>query len=288
MRAGPLSNPKVIALLNGYFVCAYTSNNDPAAGAEEGREQQRIRAAFLDARMGVGDVSPYVFTAEGKPLGRVSIGPALEKDNLRKLLEKVVVEQKVKRGKPVVKPAPQSAPPKAAKGALVLHVTVRKLTPRWSWNEFPSEDWVVLTKAQQGKLFPAGELKAGRSWTVDREVAGRVLTHFFPQTETTTPREDVLLSAKGPHLHRLEKHALKATVLSAGKKGVRVRLDGRFKLHHKWTHKTKDGPHNYAEGAVVGYVDLEASSKTVKALRLVTHEAKYGKTPLGVAVRSLP
>jgi hypothetical protein len=287
MRAGPLSNPKVISLLNGYFVCAYTSNNDPSAGEEEKQEQRRVRVAFLKAKMGQGTVSPYLFTADRRPLGRCHVAEATRGDRLLKLLEKVIAEQKLKRGAPVVKPAPQAVPPRAAPGSLVLHLTARKLGPRGSWNQFPSEDWVVLTKAQQGKLFPAGQLKAGTAWTVDKDVAAQLLTHFFPQTETTTPREDVLLAADGPHKHRLEKHELKATVLSADKKAARVRLDGSLKLHHKWYRTSKEGPHNYVEGTVVGYLDLDPAARCVRALRLVTHQASYGKTPVGVAVRSL-
>jgi hypothetical protein len=68
---------------------------------------------------------------------------------------------------------------------------------------------------------------------------------------------------------------------------VRVRLDGSLKLHHKWYRTSKEGPHNYVEGTVVGYLDLEPAARRVRTLRLVTHQAKHGKTSVGVAVQSL-
>src|SRR5262245_33172256 len=134
MRAGPLSNPKVIALLNSSFVCAYTSNDDiPGDAATVGRERKerdRIKAAFREVKMGSGEVSPSILTPEAKPLGRLSIGPACEKDNLLHLLEKIVADEKLPRGEPIVKPAPQAPPPTAPADALVLHLTARKLTPK--------------------------------------------------------------------------------------------------------------------------------------------------------------
>jgi hypothetical protein len=292
MRAGPLANPKVIALLNSYFVCAYTSNNaasgDPDADKREQTERQRIFQAFADAKLGTGEVSPYILTWDARPLGRLSIGPALEKDNRLHLLEKTVADLKLSAGEAVVKPAPQSAPPKTPAGSLVLHLTARKLNGHGSWNEFPSEDWIVLSKEQQGKLLPADPPHAGDSWDIDRDTAARILTHFFPQTETTTPSEEVLLSETGPHKHRIERQTLKGRVLTVEKGIVRARLEGSVRLRHLWGPRSKDGPDGIVEAPLLGFLEWDARTKKIASLRLVTDKAKYGATPIGVAVRSLP
>jgi len=289
LRAGPLSNPKVIALLNAHFVCVYTSNDDITGDdlAKEKAERQRIYGEFTKSKLGSGMVSPYVLTIDAQPLTRLSIGPACEKDNLLKLLEKVVEEQKLAKGDPVVKPEPQNPAPKVPADALLLQLTARKLTPKYSWNEFPSEDWIVLTKEQWKKLVPAADVKAGTAWDIDKAVSAHILTHFFPPTEVCTAKEDVLLSETERYRHKLEQHALKATVLSVQDGVVRVRLDGSLKLNHSFYPGRQD-TNAFVEGTVVGYVDYDTSKKKIAALRLVTVEATYVKTPIGVAARSVP
>jgi hypothetical protein len=290
MRAGPLSNPKVIALLNGHFVCAYTSNDDIPGDAatvqRERKERDRIKAAFREAKMGSGEVSPYILTPEANPLGRLSIGPACEKDNLLHLLEKIIADGKLQRGEPIVKPAPQAPPPQAPADALVLHLTARKLTPKYSWNEFPSEDWIVLTAAEWQKLLPPGTAKGKDAYEIDRDTAAVLLTRFFPQTEVCTAKPDQLLAADGKYRHRLEQQELRGTVLSVQDGVIRVRLDGSLKLFHKFYPGHED--QNFVTATVVGYLDVDVAKKKVTALRLVTNQATYVKTPIGVALRSMP
>jgi hypothetical protein len=288
LRAGPLSNPKVIAILNAYFVCAYTSNDNIPGDAETAKKERaewlRIRGDFLKAQLGVGDVSPYLLTPDGKPHSRLSIGPATQKDNLLELLEKCVADLKPAKGDPVVKAVPQSRPPEAPAGALVLSVVARKLTPKHSWNEFPSEDWIVLGRDQWRKLLPADDAKPGTTYEIDREVAASVLTHFFPQTEVCTASEATLFAPDGKYKHRLEKHGLTATVLTQQDGTVRVRLDGHLKLYHKFYPGRDDD--NAVTGTVVGYIDVDTAKRKIAALRLVTEQATYAKMPIGVAVKN--
>jgi len=144
MRAGPLSDAKVIELLNAYFVSAYVSNDEILgdAGAVKA-ERERVLRAFLDARMSAGSVHAYVLTPDGQPVGSLHVAHAGGRDKdtgktcTQLLLEKAVAELRPEKGAPVVKPAAQSAAPKAPADALVLHVTARKLAEKGSWNEFP-------------------------------------------------------------------------------------------------------------------------------------------------------
>lgn len=236
---------------------------------------------------GTGDVSPFLLTWDAHALARISIGPALEKDNLLHLLEKTVADLKVPGGAAVVKPGPQVVLPRAAADALVLHLTARKLIGPSGWNEFPSEDWVLLSRGQYTKLLPAGAVKTGTTWDPDPQVAAQILTHFFPQTETTTPNEDVLLSPSGAHKHRIEQQALKATVLSIQNGVVRARLDGSLRLHHLCSLRSKEDANAVVTAELLGLLEFDAERKQIRSLRLVTHGAKYGNTPIGVAVRSI-
>src|SRR5262245_61046079 len=140
MRAGPLSDSKVIELLNACFVPVYVSNDDipgdAGAAKKERAERDRILRDFLDAKMSAGSVHVYVLTPEAKPVGSIHVAHAGDKDKATGktrtllLLEKAVAELKPEKGKPVVKPAAQSAAPKAPADALVLHLTARKLTDK--------------------------------------------------------------------------------------------------------------------------------------------------------------
>src|SRR5438105_2547954 len=135
MRAGPLSTPKVIELLNGYFVPVYTSNDfisGPAdSSKEEQKERERVYRAFLEAKLSAGSVHVYVLSPDAVPLGSIHVAqagekdPATGKDQTHLLLEKIVRDLKVAKGAPLVAPRPQSEPPKTAQAAdaLVLHVT---------------------------------------------------------------------------------------------------------------------------------------------------------------------
>jgi hypothetical protein len=286
----------VIELLNACFVCVYVSNDhipgDEGVAAKEKAERQRIYAEFSNSKFGSGTVSPYLLTSDAKMLNRLDLTPACKGDNLLRWLEKTVADLKLTRGKPVVKPAPQAAAPTAPEDALRLHLTARKLTPRHSWNEFPSEDWIILTREQQAKLMPPPDARAGTAWDVDRNVCGHILTHFFPQTESCTSSEAYLLSEKGPYRHKLTQAALKAMVVSVKDGVVRARLDGALELNHAFYPNHADYELTI-RGGVVGYVDYHLGKKKVTALRLVTTDRtgfSFGgsNTPIGVAVKSVP
>jgi hypothetical protein len=297
MRAGPLSDAKVIELLNAYFVPVYVSNDEVPGDAEavkaEKAERDRVLRAFLDARMSAGSVHVYVLTADSRPVGSIHVAHAGDRDGgtgptrTQRLLEQAVADLKPEKGKPVVKPAAQSAAPKAPADALVLHLTARKLAAKGSWNEFPSEDWVVLRPAQWRKLLPPGDVKVGSTWDIDQDVASPVLTRFYPQTEVCTAKESELLSATGSYKHRLEEASLKGTVIAVEKDVVRARLDGRSKVLHQF-YPNHRSPPTVSTANVIGYLEFDAGGQAVRSLRLLSDQGKFEKLGLGVAVRSVP
>src|SRR5207249_312678 len=167
---------------------------------KEQAERDRVYRAFLDAKLSAGSVHVYVLSPDAKPLGSIHVAHAGEKDKAtgkdrtQLLLEKTVSDLKVVKGKPVVAPKPQSTPPKKPADAFLLHLTARKLAEKGNWNEFPSEDWVVLEAKQWQGLLPASEVKVGDSWMIDKVVSTPILARFFPQTECCTAKASVLLS----------------------------------------------------------------------------------------------
>src|SRR5262249_39636898 len=136
MRAGPLSNAKTIELLNAYFVPGYTSNDEIGGAADfitkEQAERDRVYRAFLEAKLSAGSVHVYVLSPDAKPLGSIHVAhagdkdKATAKDGTQLLLERTVVDLKVEKGKPLVAPKPQAAPPRTPEGGLLLHLTAPK------------------------------------------------------------------------------------------------------------------------------------------------------------------
>src|SRR5437588_255032 len=103
-------------------------------------------------------------------------GSIREAERLVGLLERKIKKLKVQPGQALLAPAPQSAPPKCAPDSLVLHLTSRSLDGRGAWNDFPVEDWIVLSQGECAKLLPRGNSRAGDSWVVDEEISARLLT----------------------------------------------------------------------------------------------------------------
>jgi hypothetical protein len=173
-----------------------------------------------------------------------------------------------------VKPTPQSTPAdEAPKGSLVLHLVARSIRGA-GWGGVPGEDWVIYSRAEAAKFLPTGDAAVGASWEIDKSTAGKLLTHFYPETENNDVSKN-----------RIDEISLKGTVVSAPKGLARVRLDGRLKMKHSFYHKD-DG--KFVEATMVGFLEYEPVKQSIKSFRLVTSEATYGKGTFAVAVRSVP
>src|SRR5438876_6583276 len=123
MRAGPLSNVQVVAMLNRYFVPVYTSNEDyrdkGTAATEEKKEYQRIYHEALQAKLSTGTVHAYVLTPDGHPIDSLHVAEAAKVEKLIDMLERTRQKLHVTGGEPLSKPAPQSAAPKCDADCLV-------------------------------------------------------------------------------------------------------------------------------------------------------------------------
>lgn len=301
MRASSFSNARVINLLNSYFVPVHMNNQEHGergpAPAEEKREKNRIYREALAAGLKAGSVCAYLVAPDGRPLAVAPLNEkvATDPELLAELMERVIRELKVARGEPLVRPSPSTAPSCDADG-LVLHVVSRYLVRRGNeyvphdvkevlgtkkagnWGNLPSENWVVLTKAQWTKLLPSGEVRPDSTWELDKEEAAAVLNHFYPPTENTDVAKN-----------RIDKQILHARVESIEKGTVLARLEGRLLMKHPFYHKDDN---NVVEADLIGYLEFDANKQAIRSLRLVTDSARYGADkggqPFGAAVRSVP
>lgn len=124
-------------------------------------------------------------------------------------------------------------------------------------------------------------MEAGGVWTIDRDAAAKVLTHFYPQTETCDFARDT--AEDGPHRHRILDLHLAARAIRAGADSVLARLEGRARIKHTFYPDRDDD--NVAEVAVAGYLEIDPQAKRVRKLRLLSETARYGRFGFKVAVR---
>lgn len=279
MRAGPLSNTKVISLLNQYFVPVYTVNeeygDDGSAPTEEKVERNRVFKEGYAAKMSVGTVHVYILGPDGHLIDSMHVAEAAKTQKLIAMLEKTVASIEVAPGTPVVAPIIQSQCPPCPPGSVALHLTSRSLDGKGAWNDFPVEDWIVLNAEEARRFLPASDaVLLHNSWDIPRELTTKLLTHFYPATENNDVTKNVF-----------EKQAMKATVIATKDGVAHARLTGEMKMAHSFYHKD-DGKH--VEATVIGFLEFEPARQRINSLQLVTDEATYGGGKFAVALRSVP
>jgi hypothetical protein len=266
-------------------VPVFLSNEDyhgktATAPPEEVKALERIYHEALHEKRHAGSVCVYLVAPDGDGVASLIVSDACKPGQMLKLLEATADKLGATAGKPLAPLAKQSAPPKRSRDSLLLHL-VSRYDRRGSWAEFPAENWVVLERDEWARFLPPPGAKAGSSWTIDSTASAKLLTLFFPQTEICTFGK--LTDADGPYQHRLEEHELAARVVGSEGEVIRIRLDGKLRLRHKFYPNHED--ENRAVAKVLGYLEWDSASKRVKSFRLVTTEAIYAKWPFTVAVR---
>ncbi|MEX0586424.1 MAG: hypothetical protein WD176_07260 [Pirellulales bacterium] len=279
MRAGPLSDPNVISLLNQYFVPVYTSNEDygdkGTAPAAEKKERDRIWHDANAANLSSGTVHVYLLEpGTNRVLDSSHVAEAAQTKKLVPMLERTIARLKLKPGDPVVAPRSQSSSPKVPKDSLVLHLVARG-DREGSWREFPGENWLVLEKADWSRFLPAEGAKADTSWQIDNETAAKLLTYFYPQAENNNVRSI-----------KVDEQTLQATLIEQEGADGRIRLEGAFKMRHSFYPGRKD--YQPITGKVSGYVDVDLAKREITRFALATEKATYGKEGFSVGVQTPP
>ena len=184
-------------------------------------------------------------------------------------------------GNPLVKPAPQSHPPQYDADSLVLHLVARSY--KGTWNEFPVENWFVLSPKEAANLLPSGDVTVGTSWELDKEMTARFLTKFLPNG----------YGYASYHKTSVVDQTLTATVVSVEKGVASARLEGRLKLKHKSLNFNVSPPadiEDIAQMPLVGFIDFEPAKHRVRTLSLLADKAaaRDGQVGYSVGLYSVP
>jgi hypothetical protein len=261
----------VIALLNSYYVPYYVANEDWAGSgklaADEKAEIRRIVNEAHEAKMRVGSVAVYLTGPDGRIIDGLRVPQLYEPvQNTVDLLQRNVEKLKLKEGKALVKPTPQSVPPRADADALVLHVAVREDNQKQSWQSYPAEDWLIFAKAEWSKFLPAAGAK---SYEIDAAVAKKLLTHFYPGTEDT-------------HSDQVDRNVIEtATIRAKVLSSSRIQLEGTLKMQRPFYPGHPEHQAVPVEASALGFLELDGS--TIKGFRMATEKASFGKKGFGAA-----
>ncbi|MEO8371192.1 MAG: hypothetical protein ABI806_18555 [Candidatus Solibacter sp.] len=268
----------MIELLNKYFVPVTSPNewaeSNGAAPPAEKAERQRIYLYFYAHKMGIGDVHVYVVAPNGDGVGGMDINSAGNTEKMIAFLTKVVGDLRVTPGPPAIAPHPVSVAPAAPADSLVLHLVSRSMAGG-SWHEFPSENWIVLSKAEWQHLLPVAGAARGAAWTVPKPVAVKLVEWIYPQNEEKT----------GVNRSRVDLADLKMTLVTLENGLARARIEGQVKLMHSFYPAGKN--EDLAISELSGYLDFNVAERRIQRLRLVTDKATYVGTPFRASLVSM-
>jgi hypothetical protein len=272
MRAGPLSDRRVIDVLNSNFVPVYIANEDyrgpkPTVPPEERAELARIYQEGRTRGIRLGTASPIVLTPDGHPHVLVPIAGAT-----LATLNRAIQEFKPQPGPPLMMPTLQSVPPSAPADCITLHLISRG-EDRGSWGAVPAENWIILTHEEWSKLLPSTPASPGQAWELDRDVTAKILAYFYPQTENYNASID-----------RIEDQRLTAKALTVTDGVVTARVDGFVNMQQAFYPGRKDAQPLRAE--VVGLLTFTPGKPPT--LQLATTRAVHGTRPFKVALRTAP
>jgi hypothetical protein len=265
--------------LNSSFVPVFTSNEDYRGGgrapAEERAAYDRIYREALVKGFSTGTVHVYLMNPSGQVVSTLHVANAAQGNQLLTAMHRAADSAGVKPGVPLVEPSVQSRKPAAEPGSLVVYLVARG-TGHGSWREFPSEDWIVLSREDAAAIAPAKLLKPRQTWNIVSATAEKLLRHFYPQTEQCDDQK--------PMTNRIDKMELTATVESVKSGIAHARLEGSLRMKSAFYPGKPDD--NFVDASLVGYLDIVTRTGKIRVLRLVTDEATYGKEKIGVAAQA--
>lgn len=217
----------------------------------------------------------YILGPDGTAIGTPEIiGKPQVQDVLRVFLEQIVSQLHIQPGPPVATPHPQSLPPQADPSSTVFHLVARGSNTA-TWREFPAENWIVLDQSESNALLPPGAANLNSSWEVPPEVANKLLSWFYPQTEDTsrTNRSKII------------REALRMTVVTLDRGMARARIEASVRLVHSFYPGRDTG--ETVEAKLLGFMDFSPGERRIQRLRLVTEKATYNDEVFDAALRSV-
>lgn len=269
MRAGPLSDDKIINLLNRYFIPVYSSEQESgphgAGSSEEKAEHMRIFKEAVREPCGAGTVHVYILNPRGQVIDGLHVAEATHGNALAEMLEKAVQDLHTVPGPPVVTPTPQSQPPKFQSDSLVLRLTARGSREGSAWRKFPGENWIVLSRENWTNILPPADAKVGSTWSLNETITHKLLTNFYPQMEDHDSNVD---------RNRFDKASLEATVVSISGGKIQARLDGTLLMKRTFYPDRPDD--NFVNATLLGWAVFDTATNRIESFQLVTKTATYG------------
>jgi hypothetical protein len=251
------------------------------APTEEKKEWHRIYHEANAKLHRSGTVHVYILAPkDGEVIESIDIGTATQPEKLLTRLKVVIEKLRTAGGETLVKPSPQSCPPVADRGSLVLHLAAS--SHKGTWNEFPVENWFVLSRTQAAKLLPAGDVVEGKSWDLDRDLSSTFLVKFLPNGYAYASH----------HKTQIMNQELRATVVSVAKGVANARIHGTLKLKHKSLNFNVSPPadtEDIAEMQLEGFIEFEPTKQEVRTICLLADKAtaRRGEVEYAVALRSI-
>ena len=281
MRAGPLSDDKVIDTLNHYFVPVYVSNEDyekdgPASQPER-KDRERIYAECDKNGTSVGTVHVYLLAPDGRAIDSAHVAAVTGPGKLLPILDRCIRKLGTKPGDPIVQPRGTSVPPSASADSLMLHLVSRgeNTGPQsGSWREFPAENWIALSPAEARGLLPQEGPRIGASYDANPQLASRLFRYFYPQSEDPSDNPWT----------KIQDQSLKGTVLSVADGIATARLEGSVRLWRNFYPHQPSPEHMSA--TVLGFVQWDVPSRRITSFKLVTDQATKDKEKFAVVVAS--
>jgi hypothetical protein len=215
-----------------------------------------------------------VVAPDKSAIASLSINLAQDPAKMVPFLQGIVDKLHVAPGPPAIRPHPMSRPPTVPADALAIHLVSRSIAGG-SWHEFPSENWIVLSRAEWTQLLPAETVAAKVSWTVPQPVAVRLAEWVYPQNEEKTSK----------NRSRIDQADFRLTVVSVQGNLARARIDGKVKLLHSFYPGGQ--AQDFAVSELTGYMDFNLAEHRIQRIRLVTTKANYNATPFAASLVSM-
>jgi hypothetical protein len=177
-------------------------------------------------------------------------------------LQQVVTKLNTRAGTPLIKPRATSRPPAFAADGMAIHLVSRSLQDG-SWHEFPSENWIVLSREEWTQLLPAGKATATSAWDIPHAVAVKLAEWVYPQNEDVSRTNRSRVDIADFHLG----------VVTLQGDLARAQIRGKIRLMHSFYPGGKS--QDFADSELTGYLDFNAADRSIQRLRMVTTKAQY-------------
>jgi hypothetical protein len=236
----------------------------------------RIWVDFQRKKMETGTVRIYILDPDGAAIGTPEVigrPQPYAGDTLRVFLGQIVSQFHIEPGPALTQVHPQSLP-RADPLSTVFHLVARG-SNTGSWREFPAENWIVLDHTESNTLLPPGEAKLNTSWVAPPEVANKLLSWFYPQTEDTSRT----------NRSRIIREMLRMTVVTLEGGMARARIEGSLRMVHSFYPGRDSG--EVVEAKLLGFMDFSPAERRIQRLRLVTENATYKDEWFDAALRSV-